>query len=116
MVGECSPSVVLVNTGLAEKHGALFAIPTSLFFVAVFATIFLRPRNFFKQLMELQEVIDEEGRLESTHSLVWLLCCLATDRAWNEVLASLYFNRKTNETIVTKGVKTWQCPGVSVPV
>ena len=41
--------------------------------------------------MKLQEVVDEEGRLESTHSLVGLLCGLAAHGASHnfKVLASL---------------------------
>ena len=95
---------MLVDTGLAEEHGAPFAISTGLFFVAIFAAIFLGPRDLFQQLMELQEVVDEEGRLESTHSLVGLLCCLTANRAWNKVLAFLYFDGEANETIMAKGV------------
>ena len=39
--------------------------------------------------MKLQEVVDEEGRLESTHILVRLLCGLAAHRASDKLLNCL---------------------------
>ena len=49
--------------------------------------------------MELQEVVDEEGRLESTHSLVGLLCGLAAQRANDKVFASLDLHREVGKAV-----------------
>ena len=62
--------------------------------------------------MELQEVVDEEGRLESTHSLVGLLCGLAAHRASDKVLASLDLHGEVGKAVVTERVETGQCPGL----
>ena len=66
--------------------------------------------------MELQEVVDEEGRLESTHSLVRLLCGLAAHGASDKVLASLDLHGKVGKAVVTERVETGQCPGLSVVI
>ena len=66
--------------------------------------------------MELQEVVDEEGRLESTHSLVRLLCGLAAHGASHKVLASLDLHREVGKAVVTERVETGQCPGLSVVI
>ena len=67
--------------------------------------------------MELQEVVDEEGRLESTHSLiVKLLCGLAAHGASHKVLASLDLHREVGKAVVTERVETGQCPGLSVVI
>ena len=66
--------------------------------------------------MELQEVVNEEGRLESTHSLVRLLCCLAAHGTSDIVLTSLDLHREVGKAVVTERVKTGQCPGLSVAI
>ena len=66
--------------------------------------------------MELQEVVDEEGRLESTHSLVGLLCGLLAHRASDKVLASLDLHGEVGKAVVTERVETGQCPGVSIAI
>ena len=66
--------------------------------------------------MELQEVVDEEGRLESTYSLVRLLCGLAAHRASDRVLASLDLHGEEGKAVVTERVETGQCPGLSVSI
>ena len=66
--------------------------------------------------MELQEVVDEEGRLESTHSLVGLLCGLAAHRASDNVLASLDLRGEVGQAVVTERVETGQCPGLRVVI
>ena len=66
--------------------------------------------------MELQEVVDEEGRLESTHSLVRLLCGLAAHGASDKVLASLDLHGEVGKAVVTERVETGQCPGLSVVI
>ena len=66
--------------------------------------------------MELQEVVDEEGRLESTHSLVGLLCRLATHWTSHKVLASLDLHGEVGKAVVTERVETGQCPGLSVAI
>ena len=66
--------------------------------------------------MELQEVVDEEGRLESTHSFVGLLCGLAEHRASNKLLAFLDLQMEVRKTVLTERVQTGQCPGLSVAI
>ena len=66
--------------------------------------------------MELQEVVDEEGRLESTHSLVGLLCGLSAHRASDKVLASLDLHGEVGKAVVTERVETRQCPGMSIAI
>ena len=66
--------------------------------------------------MELQEVVDEEGRLESTHSLVRLLCSLAAHGASDKVFASLNLRGEVGKAVVTERVETGQCPGLSVVI
>ena len=56
--------------------------------------------------MELHEVVDEEGRLESTHSLVGLLCGLAAHRASHKVFASLNLHGEVGKAVVTERVET----------
>ena len=58
--------------------------------------------------MELQEVVDVEGRLESTQSR--LLCGLAAHGASHKVLASLNLHREVGKAVVTERVETGQCP------
>ena len=62
--------------------------------------------------MELQEVVDDECRLESTHSLVGLLCCLAAHGASDKLLVSLDLHK----AVVTERVETGQCSGLSVAI
>ena len=66
--------------------------------------------------MELQEVVDEEGRLESIHSLVRLLCGLAAHRASDKVLVFLDFHWEATKTAMTERVETRQCPGLSIAI
>ena len=66
--------------------------------------------------MELQEVVDEEGRLELVRSLVAMLYFLAANRAFDKAIGSLNFHGEAVQTIVAKGVETRQCPGLSVTV
>ena len=66
--------------------------------------------------MELQKVIDEEGRLESTHSLVGLLCDLPAHRARDKVLVFFDFHWEATKTAMTERVKTGQCPGLSIVI
>ena len=66
--------------------------------------------------MELQEIVDDEGRLESTHSLVGLLCSLAAHGASHKVLASLDLHGEVGKAVVTERVETGQCPGLSVVI
>ena len=66
--------------------------------------------------MELQDVIDEEGRLESTHSLVGLLCGLAAHGASDKVLASLDLHGEVGKAVVTERVETGQSPVLSVVI
>ena len=66
--------------------------------------------------MELQEAVDEEGRLESTHSLVGLLCGLAAHGASHKVLASLDLHGEVGKAVMTERVETGQCPGLSVAI
>ena len=66
--------------------------------------------------MELQEVVDEEGRLESTHSLVRLLSGLAAHGASDKVSASLVLHGEVDKAVVTERVETGQCPGLSVVI
>ena len=66
--------------------------------------------------MELQEVVDKESRLESTHSLVGLLCGLAAHGASDKVLASLDLHGEVGKAVVTERVETGQCPGLSVVI
>ena len=56
--------------------------------------------------MELQEVVDEEGRLESTHSLVGLLCGLAAHGSSHKVLASLHLHGEVGKAVVTERMET----------
>ena len=62
--------------------------------------------------MELQEVVDEKGGLETTHSLVRLLCGLAAHGASDKLLVSLDLHK----AVVTERVETGQCPGLSVAI
>ena len=64
--------------------------------------------------MELQEVVDEEGRLESTHSLVGMLCGQAAHGASDKVFAFLKFQWEAIKTTMAERVETEQCPGLSV--
>ena len=64
--------------------------------------------------MEFQEVVDEKSGLESTHSLVGLLCGLAAHRASDKVLASLDLYGEVSKAVVTERMETGQCPGLSV--
>ena len=57
---------------------------------------------------ELEVVDDEKGRLESTHSLVRLLCGLAAHGASHKVLASLDLHREVGKAVVTERVETGQ--------
>ena len=66
--------------------------------------------------MKLQEVVDEEGRLESTYSFVGLLCGLAAHWAIDKVFASLDLHREVGKAVVTKGVETGQYPGLIVMI
>ena len=66
--------------------------------------------------MKLQEVVDEEGRLESTGSVVRLLCALATHRTSDEVLTIMDLDGKVGKAVVTKRMKARQCPGLSVAI
>ena len=104
MAGEGSPFIVLVNTGLAEKHGALLTVSSGLFLVAVFTAVLLGARHLLKQLLELQEVVDEEGRLVSRDTLVWLLAGLAAHRTCDTLTASLHLNGEGDETLVAEAV------------
>ena len=66
--------------------------------------------------MKLQKVVDEEGRLESTHSLFGLLCGLAAHGASDEVLVFFDFHWESTKTVMTERMETGQCPGLSVVV
>ena len=66
--------------------------------------------------MEHQEVVDEEGRLESTHSLVRLLCGLAAHKASDKVLVFLDVHWEVTKTAMTERVVTGQCPGLSIAI
>ena len=64
--------------------------------------------------MELQEVVDDEGRLVSRDTLVWLLAGLAAHGTRDTVIASFHNHGEVAETLVTEAVQTWQCSGLSV--
>ena len=66
--------------------------------------------------MELQEVVNEESRLKSTHSLVRLLCGLLAHRASDKVIVFLEFHGQSAKTAITERVETGQCPGLSVAI
>ena len=64
--------------------------------------------------------VDHNGkvfvRLESTHSLVGLLCGLAAHGASHKVLSSLDLHGEVGKAVVTERVETGQCPGLSVAI
>ena len=64
--------------------------------------------------MELQEVIDDEGRLESTYSFIRLLCGLAAHWTIDNAFATLDMHGEVGKAVVTEGVETGQCPGLSI--
>ena len=55
--------------------------------------------------MELQEVVNEESRLKSTHSLVRLLCGLLAHRASDKVIVFLEFHGQSAKTAITVRVE-----------
>ena len=66
--------------------------------------------------MQLDQVVDVVGRLESTHSIVRFLSLLAAHRASDKVLASLDFHWEVGKTAMTERVEAGQCPGLGIPV
>ena len=64
--------------------------------------------------MELQKIVDDEGRLVSRDTIVWLLAGLAAHRTSDTVIASFHSHREVGQTLVTEAMKTWQCPWLSV--
>ena len=70
---EVFPVVVSSDTRLAEELGTLFTVSSGLFLVAVLIAVLLGAKHLLKQLVELQEVVDEGGGLVSRVGcwLVW---------------------------------------------
>ena len=72
--------------------------------MAVLTAILLGARHFLKQPAELQQVVDEEGRLVSRDTLVWLLAGLAAHWTGDTLTAFLHLYREGAETLVTEAV------------
>ena len=56
--GEGTPSLVVIDTGLAEEHTTLLAVADSVSLVAVVTANLMRPGHLLQRLVQLQEVVD----------------------------------------------------------